>query len=271
LKLLLRRERVSWSDTFINKGGLLQLARLVSDLCIKEWRDDQDDSLLQQLLGCYQALCTTERGRQALKLDDRLLIMLVELLFSDKQPADYTTRTQIMKLLHQFVTTDADCEAEMSLRALVMLQDQIQPILERPLDFLAAAHTSRPYKRWMRELDKPVRECFWIFLHDNSIPIVPMEEFCMMEMRKPIVPQGYVGGVEWIVIEYICSHLQLINTMLRALASEKRYQVRVDLKQSHFEKILNRLRRASQTYYEYLHEELMTWASLAHADGWSTD
>jgi hypothetical protein len=271
LKLLLRRERALWSTSFLQLGGAQVLEQTSKDLIGKEWRDDQDDQALQELLDCYLALCTIEQGRELLRSRD-LPYMFVELLFSSKQPADYTTRTRIMKLMQRFVELTSTNPEQLCREALVMMQDGTQDEHTRPLDFLAKAHTHRPFKRWMTELDKPVRECFWIFLHDNRIPVLPVDTLRRMVKRRPIVPQGYVGGVEWVVMEYICGHLELINTILRALPLAERTQLRIDLRESRLEKIIGRhLRRASQTYYEHMHEELSIWASEAYADGWAVD
>ncbi|CCG83312.1 Putative uncharacterized protein [Taphrina deformans PYCC 5710] len=270
LKLLLRTQRISWTAEFVHRGGALAIYSQIIRMIEIEWRDDDDDKLLFQLLGCVQALCTTSTGLSS--INDKFLTSIVELLFGEKQPSDFRCRGQIIHILQSFLSaqTDTRIRHARALRILSILEDPKKPLRERPLAMLEVAHTPRPYKRWMTELDKPVRDCFWIFLHsDNLVDVLNVDDCDAMTRREPIPASGYIGGVEWIAVEYICQHLTLINMLMASLEDAERTELRRHLKTSHFEKICGRqLRRASKKFYPYMHEELTLWASKAKADDW---
>lgn len=289
LRLLLRSQRITWINEFVSLAGSRALSLQVSGIIKIEWREDHEDQLLYELLGCWQSMCTTTLGIE--KLNTEFLQMITGLLFSEKQPSDFRCRGQIMNLLELYLTANDKVRHARASQVLSFLADPVKPLSERPLEMLEKAHSPRPYKRWMTELEKPVRDCFWIFLHsDNMIDVLPMAACDQMVTRKPIVPEGYVGGVEWTAVEYICSHLSLVNALLASMPREERQTLRQHLKTSHFEKICGgQLRRASSKFYAsiprdkkptmwelkwltwkqiYLHEQLVIWASRANADEW---
>ena len=259
LRVLLRNECISWTKEFLEDGGATKLSQTCRNIMRITRRDDDDDKMLSAVLSCLVAISTTRLGVSYLNSD--LLSELICLLFSDKAPAEFTTRKQIIYLLDSYAY-DSDRAEEI----LTLLRDSVQPLAERSLDFLTPAHKPRPYKRWMTELEKPIRDCFWMFLHDNRIAIVDTKD--LPQRRKPIVPEGFVGGIEWVAVEYICSHLSFINNCLERLPTADRMILRKELKASNFERLCAQLRKASAQYYVYLHEELTVWTAHAAADSW---
>lgn len=313
LKLVLRTDRISWSADFLRLGGAAAIDAQLRRLVAVEWRDEEGDRILSELLGCLESLaanntttttvavtgpCLTPTTRPVTArlavLDPDVLRLLVAFLFGPKQPSDFRTRGQIVHLLELYLaapTTTTTAEGGRALEVLEILEGPETPVMDRPPEMLMAAHTPRPYRRWMDELARPVRDCFWIFLHnDNVVEVLDPAECDAMPRRVPLPASGYVGGVEWVAVEYAVRHLSLVNAVLAALPdATDRARVRTSLKRSHFERICGRqLRRASINFYvfhlplppipqctftnltqPYLHEELIVWTSRASADGWS--
>lgn len=269
LRLLLRNERISWTESFLASRGAEALQTVCRNITLITWREEHDDTLLGAAMGCVQAICTTQAGRDSLTVP--YLKMLTDLLFSERKPADFTMRGQILDQVEIYL---ADQNGRGRAQEILgILSDPIQPLQERPLEFLEIAYRSRPYKRWMMELSGPCRDCAWMFLHgSNTTEILTEGECDAICRRQPVVPEGYVGGVEWQAVEYICTHLSLINLLLSQLNGPGRQRLREGLRASHFERICGlQLRKASKVYYGYLHEELTIWASRAAQDNWPTD
>ncbi|KAH8117766.1 armadillo-type protein [Phellopilus nigrolimitatus] len=101
LRLLLRNESASWTESFLQLGGYSAVLTRLNELLEVEWREEQhDDQLLHELLRCFKALSTSEIGCAALRSAcPAPFAQLVRLLFSDKKPGDVATRQLIAELL----------------------------------------------------------------------------------------------------------------------------------------------------------------------------
>lgn len=262
LRILLRIQRITWLRSFFANDGAETLYRSVRETIQIEWRDEHDDHILAELLGCIQSIITTTLGLQT--LTSTFLASLVQLLFSSKQPSDFGCRQQIINLLEAYLKAVPALRETRARQILIILADPPKPLAERLPEMLEKAHTSRPYKMWMTELSKPVRDCFWIFLHsDNLINVIEPSACDAMVRRQPVVPEGYVGGIEWTAIEYITAHLSLVNSLLESMPNHDRCELRTNLKASRFEKILGQqLRRASTKFY--VRDEASPYFFVAH-------
>lgn len=249
LNMFLRSQPTVWVNLYIALGGFKALADQVDGIIKIEWREEHEDELLSELLACVQSLCTVRTGVE--QLNAEYLRKITNLLFSDKQPSDFTCRGRIISILEIYIGARGELRQTRALEVLDYLADPVKPLSERPLEMLEKARKSRPYKRWVHEIRKLTQDCFWAFLHtDNKIPILSPAECAAMPKRKPVVPEGYVGGVEWLVIEYICFHLSLLNTILSSLPITDRQSIRTDMKNSSFETTCGtQLRRASTTFF----------------------
>ncbi|KAL5526007.1 hypothetical protein ACEPAG_7345 [Sanghuangporus baumii] len=101
LRLLLRNESATWTETFFQLDGYSALLTRLNELLEVEWREEQhDDQLLHELLRCLKALSTSAVGCAALRSEiPTPYAQLVRLLFSDKKPGDIATRQLIAELL----------------------------------------------------------------------------------------------------------------------------------------------------------------------------
>ncbi|KAL5526795.1 hypothetical protein ACEPAF_8520 [Sanghuangporus sanghuang] len=101
LRLLLRNESATWTETFFQLDGYSALLTRLNELLEVEWREEQhDDQLLHELLRCLKALSTSAVGCAALRSESPTpYTQLVRLLFSDKKPGDVATRQLIAELL----------------------------------------------------------------------------------------------------------------------------------------------------------------------------
>ncbi len=272
LKLLLRNERIAWVDEFVHLHGCEAIVRQIRRVLNIEWRDDDDDCLLSDLLGCLKSLCTSDRGLLALgSVATEILPTLVDFLFSEKGPAEFSTRQSIMCILDAHLEGDFGLRHTRAEQILSYLADPLKPLSERHPDFMEAAYTPRPYKRWVAELERVCRDVFWIFLHSsNMIDVLDSEQLSKMNRGAPVVPQGFVGGVEWEATHYMASYIRLINSILASLHESERRLLRTEMKRSQFETIMGqKLRKASTKFYGHLHEELTIWVSNAAHDRWN--
>lgn len=268
LSMFLRSQPAAWVFQFVMQDGFKCLAEQVMAIIKIEWREDHEDELLSEILACIQGLCTIRAGAEKLNAD--FLKTITNFLFSDKQPSDFACRGRIVTILETYLTGKRELQEFRATEILGYLADPPKPIGERPLEMLERALKVRPYRRWIQELEKLTKDCFWVFLHnDNVIPVLSPHECAAMPRRAPVVPEGYVGGVEWVLIEYICTHLSLLNKIIGSLPRNHRAQFRSDLRNSNFEEICgSKLTRASTKFYIRLHEELKQWVSDANADSW---
>ncbi|THH03641.1 hypothetical protein EW145_g6122 [Phellinidium pouzarii] len=101
LRLLLRNESASWTESFFQLGGYSALLTRLNELLEVEWREEQhDDQLLHEILRCFKALSTSAIGCTALRsASPAPYSQLVRLLFSDKKPGEVATRQLIAELL----------------------------------------------------------------------------------------------------------------------------------------------------------------------------
>ena len=103
LRILLRNETVSWVDTFVSLGGMLEITGLLHRILAIEWREEHEDQLLHEALLCLKGLCTTERAMAELeKVADGLFQALTGVMFdfeAKRGPAEYTTRSVVMNVL----------------------------------------------------------------------------------------------------------------------------------------------------------------------------
>ncbi|KAG8859288.1 hypothetical protein FRB96_004503 [Tulasnella sp. 330] len=101
LRVLLRNETASWSETFLRQGGYSALLGRLNELLEVEWREEQhDDQALHELLRCFKALSTSSIGCFALRSScPTPFTQLTALLYSDKKPGDLASRQLIVDLL----------------------------------------------------------------------------------------------------------------------------------------------------------------------------
>ncbi|KAG8962099.1 hypothetical protein FRC03_004582 [Tulasnella sp. 419] len=101
LRMMLRNEAASWSETFLTQGGYSALLSRLNELLEVEWREEQhDDQALHELLRCFKALATSSIGCFALRSScPSPFVQLVALLYSDKKPGDVCSRQLIVDLL----------------------------------------------------------------------------------------------------------------------------------------------------------------------------
>ncbi|KLO08801.1 hypothetical protein SCHPADRAFT_1000707 [Schizopora paradoxa] len=101
LRLLLRNESASWTETFLQLGGYAALLTRLNEILEVEWREEQhDDQILHELLRCFKALNTSAIGCAALRSASPAPYQaLIRLLYSDKKPGDVPTRQLIVELI----------------------------------------------------------------------------------------------------------------------------------------------------------------------------
>ncbi|KAG8860795.1 hypothetical protein FRB91_000582 [Serendipita sp. 411] len=101
LRIMLRNEAASWSESFLIEGGYSALLARLNEMLEVEWREEQrDDQILHELLRCFKALSTSSIGQFALRSSaPRPFVQLVSLLYSDKKPGDACSRILMVELL----------------------------------------------------------------------------------------------------------------------------------------------------------------------------
>ncbi|KAF2116053.1 GTPase binding protein-like protein Rid1 [Lophiotrema nucula] len=282
LRLLLRNETVEWVDTFLQEGGMTELAGLLHRIMEVEWREDHEDQLLHEVLRCLKGLTTTDTAlKQLADMAPTLFPALLAMLFDEehKGPSDFTTRELLIQLL--FAHLSAAPEDQLPSRADELLKYLKDPIKEKEsstVPFILQMHQSRPYQVWCKEITNVTKEVFWIFIHNlNVIPVPPAPEGAPKTYAKTffpgpraIVPAApYVGGVEWDATNYIATHLDLLNGLISSLPSrEARNALRSEFKISGFEKLMSHIRACNPKYYGAVHDAVKVWIGAGLEDGW---
>ncbi|KAK5114419.1 hypothetical protein LTR85_010242 [Meristemomyces frigidus] len=308
LRILLRNETVAWVDSFVSLGGMAEIVGLLHRIMGLEWREEHEDQLLHETLLCLKGLCTTERAMTELeKVANELFPALLGMLFDDekKGPAEYTTRTIIVNVLFNFLSSVINSSSttleQRARRILAYLGEPQKSEEERPVDFVLDMRTPRPYRLWCREVTNVTKEVFWIFLHHlNVVPLPkpsssagdassPADTVADGEERikvlaatytqrhfpgcRPPVPAApYIGGVEWDATTYFTAHLDLLNGLLASLSTvSARNTLRAELQASGFEKTMGAtLRTCKEKFYSGVHDGLRAWVAAAAEDGWAT-
>lgn len=286
LRILLRNESVQWTDIFVKKGGMDEMAQLLHRIMKIEWREEHEDNLLHETLLCMKALTTTSLAMQRLETMERdLFPALLKMLFDPERrgPAEFSTRAVVISLLFAYLSAtlhESQKVHEKRTRAVIDLMRDATETDKQPLDFVSQMHTSRPYRTWCKEVTNVTKEVFWIFLHHmNVIPVVhPTSESEVFARayfpaaRAPHPAAPYVGGVEWEATQYLATHLDLLNGLIVSLPTQaERNQMREELRQSGFEKVMGiNLRTCKEKFYGGVHEGLRSWVAAAKADDWPT-
>jgi hypothetical protein len=286
LRILLRNESVTWTDTFVTKGGMDEVVQLLYRIIKIEWREEHEDNLLHETLLCMKGLCTTSLAIKRLEImQDQFFPTLLAMLFDEerKGPSEFSTRGVIMSLLFAYLSAAIQgSPEELEVRArtiLGYLRDPAPKEEKQPLGFISQMHIPRPYRVWCKELVNVTKEVFWIFLHNlNVVPVITAEEtetisFAQQHFPPPRPPHPaapYVGGVEWEATQYISTHLDVINGILASLPTrQQRNDLREDMRQSGFEKVMGvTLRTCKEKFYGAVHDGLRVWVAAAKADGW---
>ncbi|MCJ1396167.1 hypothetical protein MMC18_009056 [Xylographa bjoerkii] len=285
LRQLLRNETVSWVDSFILQGGIVEIVGLLYRIVDIEWREEHEDTLLHHTLMCLKALFTTSLALSHLNDIQRSLFpTLLRLLFSageeKKGPAEFSTRGIIISLLFIYISNSPANETAFRARTILSyLRDPVPKEEERPPGFIDQMRTPRPYKIWCKEISDVTKEVFWIFLHHlNVIPYPPLPETSSSysvahypTARPPVAAAPYVGGVEWEATTYLATHFDLLNGLIASLPTlEERNSLRTELRDSGFEKVMGgSLRTCKEKFYGGVHAGLITWVGAAREDGWA--
>ncbi|KAK4545825.1 hypothetical protein LTR36_002389 [Oleoguttula mirabilis] len=308
LRILLRNETVAWVDSFVSLGGMAEIVSLLHRTMAVEWREEHEDQLLHETLLCLKGLCTTERAMTELeKVADELFPALLGMLFDDekKGPAEYTTRTIIVNVLFNFLSSMTNASPlaleQRARRILAYLGEPQKPSEETPVDFVLDMRTPRPYRLWCREMTNVTKEVFWIFLHHLNVVPMPKpttaanvgdnspadsvveanDRTKVLEAtythrhfpgsRPPVPAAPYIGGVEWDATTYLTAHLDLLNGLLASLPTRTtRNDLRTLLQASGFEKTMGTtLRTCKEKFYAGVHDGLRAWVAAAAEDGWA--
>ena len=101
-----------WIEEFLMEDGFMMILNVLKDVLAIEWRDEKDDAVLHQILLCLKALSTTDVPfhphnpeftkaglRDLSNHSSTLFPLLINNLFSDKQPTEFSTRLLIPTLL----------------------------------------------------------------------------------------------------------------------------------------------------------------------------
>ncbi|EME84527.1 uncharacterized protein MYCFIDRAFT_114933, partial [Pseudocercospora fijiensis CIRAD86] len=303
LRILLRNETVAWVDAFISQDGMLQIVGLLNRTMALEWREDHEDQLLHETLLCLKGLCTTERAMLELnKFAQDLFPALLGMLFDEekKGPAEYSTRTIIVNLLFNYLSTMTKASPkELEERARIILRylgEPPKPQDAQPVDFVSAMRVPRPYKLWSREISNVTKEVFWIFLHHLNVVPLPKPSTSHSQTavqddgerkkvlaatyttrhfpgsRPPVPAAPYIGGVEWDATTYLTAHLDLLNGLVASMPhAAARNMLREELQACGFEKVMgNVLRTCKEKFYSGVHDGLRAYVAAAHEDGWDT-
>ncbi|KAL9620687.1 MAG: hypothetical protein Q9160_004823 [Pyrenula sp. 1 TL-2023] len=295
LRILLRNETVTWTDSFITKGGMDEIVGLLYRIIAVEWREEHEDNLLHENLLCLKALCTTDLALQRLtEIEDVLFPALLRMLFDEekKGPSEFSTRNVIVSLLFMHLSATLHSrQAHRTARArkiLSLLQDPTPDDEKKPLGFISQMHVPRPYRVWCKEIVNVTKEVFWIFLHHLNVipvgapnPITPntsSDEISYTTLhfpppRPPHPAAPYVGGVEWEATTYLSTHLDLLNGLIASIpTASERNALREELQASGLEKCMgSSLRTCKEKFYGHVHDGLKCWVTAAKADGWEVE
>lgn len=289
LRILLRNESVSWTDTFVTKGGMDEIIKLLYRIIKLEWREEHEDNLLHEALLCMKALCTTSLALKRLEeAQDTFFPTLLAMLFDEdrKGPSEFVTRGVVMSLLFAHLSAMIQSTpAKLEVRAhmiLGYLKDPAPKEEKQPPGFISQMYVPRPYRVWCKELVNVTKEVFWIFLHNmNVVPVNSIEEtdsatFTKEHFPPPRPPHPaapYVGGVEWEATQYISTHLDVLNGIIASLPTrQQRNDLREDMRQSGWEKAMGgTLRTCKEKFYGAVHDGLRVWVAAAKTDGWCVE
>ena len=291
LRVALASESPAWLHDFLQAGGYETLLAHLDSLLRMEWREEQhDDTLLFEILRCMVALGSSQTGRRALlrhapmpfehlcvamfegnipkELETRrLIIVLLHILAQEQLHSDALAQ----RTMHKVRDEDAACIAQApdkchgAILAAMLLHTPSPPSKRNTVDFLQNVHEHRPLRCYVEELHRVCHDFFWIFCHEHN----QVWDWDNMDQRAafaPRVPSGMTGSVEWEAIMYLTTHLCLLNSILSFFVQNDPPGARAfvsELTKSNFPKVLNILRKASQTYYSALHAELAHWHSLS--------
>ncbi|SPO04953.1 uncharacterized protein DNG_07638 [Cephalotrichum gorgonifer] len=295
LRLLLRNETVSWTEEFIQLGGMKEIVGLLYRIMEVEWREEHEDTLLHETLLCLKALSTTALALEYIhSIQDSLFPKLLFMIFDPekKGPSEFTTRNIITTVLFTYIESAPPAERPARAETVLShLRDPQPPEAERPLPFVMDMWRERPYRVWCKEATNVTKEVFWIFLHHLNIVALPSNSDApppsanpsdptaagleymarhFPQERPPVAAAPYVGGVEWDATNYLASHLDLVNAILACTPTRAaRNAFRSDLRVSGWERCLGgSLRLCKEKFYGAVHEGLRTWVAAAAEDGW---
>ncbi|KUI55699.1 GTPase-binding protein rid1 [Cytospora mali] len=177
LRLLLRNERVAWTEDFIRQGGMKEIVCLLHRILEVEWREEHEDALLHEDLLCLKALCTTALALQYLhSIQDTLFPALLGMIFDPekKGPSEFTTRNIVTSVLFTYIQRGTPQERVTRARTVLSyLHDPQAKEDERPVDFVLEMRRERPYRVWNKEVVSVTKEVFWIFLHQLNVVALP--------------------------------------------------------------------------------------------------
>ncbi|KAK9458030.1 armadillo-type protein [Dipodascopsis uninucleata] len=274
LKRLLRSERMSWTENFLKLDGIDALRTCLISVIDLKWREAKDDDMLAELLSCFKALSTSDLGLDHITTISSLLFSkLIDLLFSDKQPSYFTTRSLIIHILcsHIRLARPGD-RATRAKTVLEYLEDSQKARDRLGPNFIEISHPPRLFKKWFTECHNVVRDVFWVFIHKTyNIRVHPFDAADIFDKPKPvIVTKSYIGAVESEALEYLALHLELMNIILISIPSRsQRNAIRQQLRDCRFESLVaNYLRTATTSYTKSLQRNLELLLSAANSDGW---
>ncbi|KAI7777697.1 hypothetical protein LA080_003118 [Diaporthe eres] len=177
LRLLLRNERVAWTEDFVKQGGMQEIVGLLHRIMAVEWREEHEDALLHENLLCLKALCTTALALQYLhSIQDTLFPALIGMVFDPekKGPSEFTTRNIITSVLFTYIQSGTPQERVIRAKTVLSyLRDPQAKEEERPVDFVLGMRRERPYRVWNKEVVNVTKEVFWIFLHQLNVVALP--------------------------------------------------------------------------------------------------
>lgn len=278
LRLLLRNERVAWTEDFVKQGGMQEIVGLLHRIMAVEWREEHEDALLHENLLCLKALCTTAMALQYLhSIQGTLFPALIGMIFDPekKGPSEFTTRNIITSVLFTYIQSGTPQERVMRAKTVLSyLRDPQAKEEERPVEFVLGMRRERPYRVWNKEVVNVTKEVFWIFLHQLNVVALPAGHKSNEDIRttankndaaastnneqatntsgpyaymtrhfpqeRPPVPAApYVGGVEWDATNYLASHLDIVNAILACTPTQtERNALREQLRISGWERCL---------------------------------
>ncbi|UZJ56942.1 hypothetical protein CBS101457_006262 [Exobasidium rhododendri] len=300
MRAVLSAESPSWIGEFVEEGGYTAMLTRLKELLNLEWREEQhDDQLLHELLRCFVALSTTDRGQGVLQsMAPTPFVELSCLLFSEKRPGELATRKLLVELLsllivlpssassrsnreHEDVKTTRETSTISSALAspslpssnlvllITLLHNLRDADQEAKVDFITASHAPRPFKSFVSEFLNVNRDYFWVFCHSNRF--WSLDEIDVDDVECPKVPGGMTGGVEFEAMAYLTTLFRLLNgvcAQVLALARSRKiqtlaYDFHSLLFSSGLDRALSTTRKASQVYYQPLHLQLARYFDYA--------
>ncbi|KAJ8099738.1 armadillo-type protein [Lipomyces tetrasporus] len=281
LKRALRCERLQWMERFLNLNGIDPISRLLIGLTKLEWREDKDDRLFLELMHCLRTISEFEMGRDHITTIAPLLFpKLIDFMFSDSQPTYFADRGLIVSVIVNYIAIARPEDRYHRCKAILSyLEDPTQPVEKLAPTFIEVSHRRRPYRNWCLECSHVVRDVFWIFVHTSYhiklIAINPEDVFARQgsSVDKRRSASGHISDVEWDAIEYLASHIELLNLIVASVPTQsERNGIRKQMKDSGFDSLIGKyLRASSGNQSKSLHNNLETLIALAFTDGWNTE